>query len=202
MLKIKFEPFRISESHAMIYPPILVDTHSLDKELQIVRREMENATSSQKMLDRKADTAEGFDSIYREWALDALTPEEFKVLYPNGVELREDIQELERMLNRVILREKRRYAFPRPSKYLPKKLYDYEATSAVGDSYPSGHSTIAWFRSKLIGYLFPIHRMELEKIAHEIGWGRIRLGVHYPQDYLAGKHLADMLYLETIGVSR
>ena len=200
MLKTNFKPFRISESHAMIYPPILVDTHSLDKELRIVRREMEDATPSQKQFDRKADTAEGFDSIYREWALDALTPEEFKVLYPNGVELREDIQELERRLNRVILREKRRYAFPRPNKYLPEKLYDYKATSAVGGSYPSGHSAIARFRSKLIGYIFPIHRMELEKIAHEIGWGRIRLGVHYPQDYLAGKHLADMLYRETIGV--
>ena len=43
-------------------------------------------------------------------------------------------------------------------------------------------------------YLDSLSEEELEALAEEVGQNRIRAGLHFPSDHLAGVYLADALY--------
>jgi acid phosphatase (class A) len=56
-------------------------------------------------------------------------------------------------------------------------------------SYPSGHATRAVVHARLLAEIFPKRREALMELAHQIGYGRVIAGVHYPVDVVAGFRL-------------
>lgn len=56
-------------------------------------------------------------------------------------------------------------------------------------AYPSGHSTYSAAASEILTYFFPHERVELERLADNIGTARLWAGVHWRQDHLAGRTL-------------
>ena len=60
-------------------------------------------------------------------------------------------------------------------------------------SFPSGHTTTAYFVSELLSHFFPHSSNDFKTIAELIGQSRIENSVHYPSDVLYGKLLGEML---------
>lgn len=60
-------------------------------------------------------------------------------------------------------------------------------------SFPSGHTSIAYFLSGLLGTAYPELKNDLEMMSELIGQSRIENGAHFPTDVLAGKLIGQML---------
>ena len=56
-------------------------------------------------------------------------------------------------------------------------------------AYPSGHAIRAIVYARLLADIFPDHKEALMELAHQVGYGRVTAGVHYPMDVLAGQKL-------------
>jgi len=98
----------------------------------------------------------------------------------------------------VTLALKMHYDRPRPyqlASYLGIPLMPIAMASTA--SYPSGHTTTAYFLAWYIGRQNATHAAELEKIANDIGQSRITGAMHFPSDVVAGiitaKYLVDGL---------
>ena len=61
-------------------------------------------------------------------------------------------------------------------------------------SYPSGHSTIAYFLGYIFSYILPEKKQLLMKDANRIAVNREIAGVHYPSDTLGGKRIAQQYF--------
>ncbi|WP_170760894.1 phosphatase PAP2 family protein [Ruegeria lacuscaerulensis] len=77
---------------------------------------------------------------------------------------------------------------------LPRPFQVNEVIDPVGDarpvaSYPSGHSIRAIVYARLLSEVFPQHEAELMELAHQVGYGRVMAGVHYPVDVVSGQAL-------------
>jgi undecaprenyl-diphosphatase len=74
----------------------------------------------------------------------------------------------------------------------PAAVCDLEATIREPDrfSFPSGHATASMAVALSYGAVFPIFAAPLLLLAILVGFSRIRLGVHYPSDVLAGQLIA------------
>ena len=77
---------------------------------------------------------------------------------------------------------------------LPRPFVVNDAVDPVGDarpvaSYPSGHSIRAIVYARLLAEVFPDHKNDLLELAHQVGYGRVIAGVHYPIDVTAGQTL-------------
>lgn len=104
---------------------------------------------------------------------------------------RVDWKKIKKMMSKLkevnhFLKEK--YQRPRPK----HALCDYSDSYAnIKDmesySYPSGHTSQAYFISGVIGEKFPEARSDLENIARLIGQSRIENAVHYPSDVEYGR---------------
>ena len=57
-------------------------------------------------------------------------------------------------------------------------------------SFPSGHATASLAVALSYGVTFPLLAVPLVLLALLVGYSRVRLGVHYPSDVLAGQLLA------------
>lgn len=72
--------------------------------------------------------------------------------------------------------------------YIAKRFYGRRRPmSSSGYSYPSGHSTRAFFWNLLLSEIFPSDKEALEDQAKLKAWNRVILGRHYPADVYAGK---------------
>ncbi len=60
-------------------------------------------------------------------------------------------------------------------------------------SYPSGHATRGAFLALILAEVFPEHRAALIDRGRLIGWTRVEIGVHTPQDIYAGRVLGQAL---------
>jgi undecaprenyl-diphosphatase len=57
-------------------------------------------------------------------------------------------------------------------------------------SFPSGHATAAMSVAFMYAAAFPSYAIALMALAVAVGFSRVRLGVHYPGDVLAGQLIA------------
>jgi undecaprenyl-diphosphatase len=83
----------------------------------------------------------------------------------------------------------------------PGETCDLEVTIREPDrySFPSGHATAAMAVALAYGAAFPVFAAPLLLLALLVGFSRIRLGVHYPSDVLAGQLIASATAAVTLG---
>jgi undecaprenyl-diphosphatase len=73
----------------------------------------------------------------------------------------------------------------------PSRVHDLGAIREPDRfSFPSGHATAALAVALSYGVSFPLLAGPLVVLALLVGYSRVRLGVHYPSDVLAGQVLA------------
>lgn len=81
--------------------------------------------------------------------------------------------------------------------YTRPYLYDTKIKAMIpqsaGYSYPSGHTTGSQVYTDILALLMPENKAELKAMAEKIGWHRVQVGMHYPQDVVAGKELAKLI---------
>lgn len=82
----------------------------------------------------------------------------------------------------------------RPKFYLKNQSEIFNSIKdSKSPSFPSGHTSIAYFLSGLLGNAYPELQSDLEMMSELIGQSRIENGAHYPTDVLAGKLIGQML---------
>ena len=64
------------------------------------------------------------------------------------------------------------------------------------NSYPSGHSLRAHLWAAVLGDIFPDRQVELAARAHQVAWGRVIGGVHFPSDDVGGRIVAQAIAAE------
>jgi undecaprenyl-diphosphatase len=82
---------------------------------------------------------------------------------------------------------KRNVERPRPSALTHFNTLVAEPTCF---SFPSGHATAAMSVAFMYAFAFPNYAIALMVLAVAVGFSRVRLGVHYPGDVLAGQLIA------------
>ena len=96
----------------------------------------------------------------------------------------------------IILALKLYYNRDRPQEYADKLnipiKFDY-LKSAQTRSYPSGHSTQAYYLAIKLSKKYPKLKPKLFRLAHAISSSRMDRGVHYPSDLDGGYELAMIL---------
>ena len=104
------------------------------------------------------------------------------------------IKNLLKDVDTIVSKLKHKYDRPRPKFVLDDTDFDVsEVYNMKSPSFPSGHTTSAFFIASLIGHYFPDYSMRLSILADMIGQSRIENCVHYPTDVLAGKLLGEYL---------
>ena len=99
----------------------------------------------------------------------------------------------------VVMCLKGEFRCPRPSQLCTAlvPMIDPPATP----SFPAGHSLQAELIAACLKATTPPARPVhlLDDLAERIGWNRVIAGVHYPQDHLKGKAVADWIYANLLG---
>lgn len=85
--------------------------------------------------------------------------------------------------------------FNRPRPYQVDERIKPCVPRQSNSSYPSGHSLNVFTRALVLGEVFPGQRAALLDRAHRAAWGRILGGVHFPTDDVAGRLLAEAIFL-------
>lgn len=106
------------------------------------------------------------------------------------------IRLVEQDTNGLSLRMKALYKRPRPPTV--SSLVQPCVAVPFSGSYPSGHSFQAYARAAVLAEIFPDKRDALFLRAHEIAWGRIIAGVHFPTDIEGGRLFAEALMKEIL----
>lgn len=102
--------------------------------------------------------------------------------------------ELKTVIDRAIDEARQDYDALKDVYGLPRPFTVSDAVHPVGDarpvaSYPSGHAIRAIVYARLLAAVFPEHEAALLDLAHQVGYGRVIAGVHYPVDVTSGQKL-------------
>ena len=109
---------------------------------------------------------------------------------------REFIGNLSSQLYKIVLFFKNKFDRPRPWQMAKHFKFDYpdiHTETGESPSYPSGHAAGAYFLAEIMSRKYPKYRNKLFDYAHEVSENRMKAGVHYPSDIMAGKILAKKL---------
>lgn len=121
-----------------------------------------------------------------------------KVLRRHGYDY--PLESLKQLVSEVrpeIMRHKEHFNALRPHQLAEKHGIPFEhdpLVSAQSPSYPSGHTTQAYYIAFVLGNEFPDAKTDLLKTANQIAQSRIDRGVHFPSDNEGGYRLAQELY--------
>ena len=104
----------------------------------------------------------------------------------------EKIKEIVLDVEKIVLKLKNRHERPRPFNYFNG---DDSLSSKYKQSfsYPSGHTTIAYFVCDLLGNYIPKIKQDCQTLASIIGQSRIDNGVHFPSDISYGRLVGEVL---------
>jgi hypothetical protein len=104
------------------------------------------------------------------------------------------IKDILKDVHAIVWSLKNKYKRPRPKTILIKEddIYN-DIIDTTSYSFPSGHTTTAYFLSEILSYFYPNVSRDLKNLSELIGQSRIENCVHYPSDVLHGKFLGELL---------
>ena len=107
-----------------------------------------------------------------------------------------DIEQVQEDLGGMIMVLKKHYNRPRPFQvayYTGQMLHPFTTISGNTPAYPSGHACQSRFLLKIVASKYPKFKKQIKKLADDIAFTRIVMGVHYPRDNKFGFEIADKL---------
>jgi acid phosphatase (class A) len=173
-------------SHAIPEPPkegSLAASADLETVLRVQSMRTEEQIAWAKTVDK--NSLYMYQSVLGDWFTKEKTPITVAL-----------IRLVEQDSNGLSLRMKALYKRPRPSTV--SSQVEPCVTVPFSGSYPSGHSFQAYARAAVLAEIFPDKRDALFLRAHEIAWGRIIAGVHFPTDIEGGRLFAEALVKEIL----
>ena len=93
---------------------------------------------------------------------------------------------VDRTASVVVAPAKVHWARPRPYLLYPDVIKPIVTPASTG-SYPSGHTTFGTMAGIILSQMLPERRAQIMARAHEYGWSRVVVGMHYPSDTEAGR---------------
>lgn len=112
--------------------------------------------------------------------------------------MKETLKQVDQAILPIIFHHKQHFDTLRPTQLAKKVGHpfrgDYLLKSAQTASYPSGHTTQAFYLAHFISDLYPALRSDLFTLAQMVADSRIDRGVHFPSDNEGGKLLAKRLF--------
>lgn len=109
------------------------------------------------------------------------------------------IEDVNKILLPIIFDYKQHFDSLRPTQLAKKVGHpfrgDHLLESAQTASYPSGHTTQAFYLAHFLSDMYPDLKEQLLVLAQMIADSRIDRGVHFPSDNAAGKQLAETLFM-------
>lgn len=164
----------------ILIPPPPEDSVRI-KELQVISGQYLNRYNPEIIQDILDSTVLTFNTVVKRHAL-----ESHEYL----------IEELILEIKPIILNHKNYFNSERPHELAINNNISFKhdfLESAQTPSYPSGHTTQAYYVAYNLSDLYPELRKEFMEVANMISQARVDRGVHFPSDILAGKLLADKL---------
>ncbi len=173
-----FLPKGIVDATTRVPQPPAMDSTDFEVEMKIVLWLQRTRTPEQVDFVRKKLDVERFAPLLG----DAL----FQV---DGIELKQTIDSAIDEVRAEYDAIKAEYDVPRP--FVVNSAVHPVTDARPVASYPSGHATRAMIYSRLLAEVFPDRRETLMELAHQVGYGRVIAGVHYPMDVLTGQRLGE-----------
>ncbi|MBL8658803.1 MAG: phosphatase PAP2 family protein [Rhodospirillales bacterium] len=177
---LHFLPAGSVDVASVVPPPPAVGSAEFEEEMAVVLWLQRTRTPEQVEFVRKTLDVERFAPLLGGTLVEV-----------DGIELKRTIDAAIDDVRAAYDAIKADYDLPRPF-VLDKDVHPVGDARPVA-SYPSGHATRAIVYARLLGEIFPERRDALLDLAHQIGYGRVIAGVHYPADVLAGQRLAPSL---------
>jgi len=163
----------------MNYPEI--GTDKFNEDLAEVRRCMTNPCLTDKFLHRSDDQV---SDVFRDFL------EKADVCCVDW----DKIDKLLDDVDSIVLRLKYKHKRPRPMHFLKNESGWYDKVGySKSPSFPSGHTSIAYFLKGVLSNEFPDVEGDLTTLADMIGQSRIENGVHFPSDVEYGKLIGQIL---------
>jgi len=104
------------------------------------------------------------------------------------------IKDICKDVDTIVLGLKYKHNRPRPKEFLLDDSVFYNTIrDTKSPSFPSGHTTIAYFVSSILSSEYPKESQDLQTLSELIGQSRIENGVHFPSDVLYGRMIGEML---------
>ena len=159
-----------------------------NRDIDIVKHYFENKSLSEKFLELSDNSCK---EIFKSFCKD----NGFNV---NWKFLKEGLKDV----NSIVFTLKQKYRRPRPKEVLKTESDIYKDIIDVDSySFPSGHTTTAYFIASVLSDIFPEEAKSFKMLANLIGHSRIENCVHYPSDVIHGQFLGELLsdlYLDAI----
>jgi len=94
---------------------------------------------------------------------------------------------------------KLKYVFNRPRAYQLGSYHNIPikaryAITGNTPAYPSGHAMIGYGYCLFLSHLFPKYKKKFYKLAKQVDYSRINVGVHYPSDGIASKIVVHKIF--------
>ena len=89
---------------------------------------------------------------------------------------------------------KNTFDVPRPHE-VDRSIRPMSSVTNKTRSYPSGHATQSMLIALYVSEKFPKHEKGIKEAAKESGLGRVKAGLHYLADYVAGNLLAEKMFM-------